>query len=134
MILSKNKKCCTKDKLCQHVGYSITGKDLGRTSLYSFLFLTWLFESWETFWWRNAISGCYVSLITSPTFCSNLFLGFMESVRQIIFWPTFSSIPNCTNMEVGKMSLDVLDSDIKASSPENIHYRHSNFTEVTFCH
>ena len=34
----------------------------------------------------------------------------------------------------GRMSLDVLDSDIKASSPENIHYRHSNFIEVTLCH
>ena len=37
-------------------------------------------------------------------------------------------------LEVGKMSLDVLDSDIKASSPENIHYRHSNFIEVILCH
>ena len=37
-------------------------------------------------------------------------------------------------LEVGKMSLDVLDSDIKASSPENIHYRRSNFIEVTLCH
>ena len=62
------------------------------------------------------------------------FLGFVERVRQIIFWPTFSSIPNCANMEVGKMSLDVLDSDIKASSWKNIHYRHNNFIEVTFCH
>ena len=33
-------------------------------------------------------------------------------------------------LEVGKMSLDVLDSDIKASSPENIHYRHSDFIEA----
>ena len=50
MILSKKKKCCTKDKLCEHVGYSITGKDLGGTSSYSFLFLTWLLGSWETFY------------------------------------------------------------------------------------
>ena len=37
-------------------------------------------------------------------------------------------------LAVDKMSLDVLESDIKASSPENIHYRHNNFIEVTFCH
>ena len=34
-------------------------------------------------------------------------------------------------LEVGKIYLDVLDSDIKVGSPENIHYRHSNFIEVT---
>ena len=34
-------------------------------------------------------------------------------------------------LEVGKMSLDVLNSDIKACSPENTHYRHSNFIEAT---
>ena len=36
-------------------------------------------------------------------------------------------------LEVRKMCLDVLDSDIKASCPENIRYRHSNFIEVTLC-
>ena len=53
---------------------------------------------WETFWWRNAIPASFVSLTTLPTFWENIFLGFMERVRQIIFWPTFSPIPNCTNM------------------------------------
>ena len=54
--------------------------------------------SWETFSWRNAISACCVSLTTLPTFWANIFLGFMENVRQIIFRPTFSPIASCTNM------------------------------------
>ena len=41
--------------------------------------------SWETLWWRKAMSACCVSLTNLPTFLTNNFLGFMERVRQIIF-------------------------------------------------
>ena len=36
------------------------------------------------------------------------------------------------SLEVDKMSLDVLDSDTKASSPENIHYRHRTLLKSHF--
>ena len=82
----------------QHFGYNITGK------YYCHIFVKFdmpvfdmviILGSWETFWWRNTISACCVSLTNLPTFWTNIFLGFMERVRQIIFWPMFSPLPNC---------------------------------------
>ena len=113
MILSgKNRKCSTKEAALRKEPHR--GQTLPTCWLQYYWQRSWcqffvqfdmpvfdmviMLGSWETFWWRNAISACCVSLTNLPTFWTNIFLGFMERVRQIIFWPTFSPIPNCTNM------------------------------------
>ena len=113
MILSgKNRKCYTKEAALRkepHRRQTLPTCWLQyywQRSWYQFLVqfdlpvfdMVIMLGSWEIFWWRNAISACCVNLTNLPTFWTNIFLGFMKRVRQIIFGPTFSPTPNCTNM------------------------------------
>ena len=113
MILSdKNRKCSTKEAALRKEPHR--GQTLSTCWLQYYWQRSWchflvqfdmpvfdmvtMLGSWETFCWGNAILACCVSLTTLPTFWTNIFLGFVERVRQIIFWPTLSPIPNRTNM------------------------------------
>ena len=101
MILSgKNKKCSTKEAALRKEAHR--GQTLPTCWLQYYWQRSWcqlfvqldmpvfdifiILGSWETFWWRNAISAFCVSLTNLPTFSTNIFLGFMKRVRKIIFF------------------------------------------------
>ena len=89
MILSgKNRKCSTKEAALRKEPHR--GQTLPTCWLQYYWQRSWcqffvqfdmpvfdmviMLGSWETFWWRNAISACCVSLTNLPIFWTNIFL------------------------------------------------------------
>ena len=113
MILSdKNRKCSTKEAALWKKPHR--GKTLPTCRLQHYWQRSWchffvqfdmpvfdrviMLGSWEIFWWRNAISACCVSLTNLPIFWTNIFLRVYGVCSANYNWPTFSPMPNCTNM------------------------------------